>query len=76
MNEHSESLTRMGFLGGSSATATGWVTSVDWIAAIGAAVLVSSFFVNFAFRRREDIRKQERWNIEKQILLQTKNNHN
>jgi hypothetical protein len=74
MSDHLDSLARVGFLGGSSLSATGWLTSVDWIAAIGAAVLVASFFVNLTFRRREDNRKQERWNIEKQILLDTQNN--
>ena len=60
MNDSAEVVTRIGFLGGSSATATGWVTSVDWIAATGAAVLVGSFFVNLIFKRRDDRRKQER----------------
>ena len=76
MSDHSDIFTRIGFLGGSGATATGWVTSVDWIAAIGAVVLVASFFVNLTFRRREDIRKQERWNIEKEILLEEKHKQN
>lgn len=64
MNDHTDTLTRIGFLGGSGATATGWITSVDWIAATGAVVLVASFFVNLTFRRREDRRKQERHDLE------------
>jgi len=64
MNDHADTIARIGFLGGSGATATGWITSVDWIAAIGAAVLVASFFVNLIFRRRDDRRKQERHDLE------------
>lgn len=64
MDSHGEFISRLGFIGGSGATATGWITSVDWIAAIGAIVLVASFFVNLTFRRREDRRKQERHDLE------------
>lgn len=64
MNDHADTITRIGFLGGSGATATGWISSVDWIAATGAAVLVASFFVNLTFRRRDDLRKQERHEVE------------
>lgn len=73
MNDHADTIARVGFLGGSGATVTGWVTSVDWIAAIGAAVLVASFFVNLTFRRREDRRKQERHEME---MAQLRNGQN
>lgn len=60
MDQHSEIGVRVGLLSGTSATTLGWLASVDWIATIGVAVLVLSFFVNFVFKRREDRRKQER----------------
>ena len=69
MSDHTDLFTRAAFLGGSGVTATGWIAAVDWIAAIGAIVLVASFFVNLTFRRRDDARKQERWDIEKRKLL-------
>lgn len=68
MDNYTESGVRVGLFSGSSATTLGWIASVDWIATIGVIILVSSFMVNFAFKRRDDRRRQERHVMEMELL--------
>mgnify|MGYP003667898256 CR=1 FL=1 len=68
MEQHTENMVRVGLFSGSSATTLGWIASVDWIATIGVSVLVVSFLVNFIFKRRDDIRKQEKHVVEMALL--------
>lgn len=55
-------------VGGASAWGFGWAASVDWIAAIGAAVLVATAITNFIFKKKADRRAQEKHDLEMQRL--------
>lgn len=70
MNEQINASIKAGVIGGGTLTTVGWWTTVDWIAIVGALVVVGTFFVNLTFRRRADRREQERWEIEKKLLLE------
>lgn len=54
---------------GGAATAVGWFAQIDWVATGGFIMVLLTFISNLYFKRKEDRRKQERWDLERRVIL-------